>query len=360
MPYYPETTVVRGLVRIHRERKLPPMTISRQNSHLHVGMPIEAMNVVLQGDLLKDYRIIDVGRFFNTYDAERLEGIIQVEAGNTVKAGQELARRGRGRRGKTLKSPSDGVVIQVQDGRIVLQLAEDMIEIPSKLQGEIEAVTQNAVQVAGSGALIQCAWGNGGFCYGVYRFLPTEGFVGLSKLDVRISEFRQTVLISPYPVSKGDLLVAQQQEAAGVVAPSMPSDLRKFAMQLKFPVLLTEGFGQRRPSAAIYNLLQTNVGRQATFDAIVPDRWSWNRPEIIIPLPPGGMTPPAPAVDQPLEVGMQVRVIRAPWDGLMGEVVELPASAQIIDNGLRLPCAKVRFADGRTGLVPLANLELLG
>ncbi len=360
MPYYPETTVVRGLVRIHRERKLPPQAVPRQNTHMHVGMPVEAMNIVLQGDLLKDYRIIDVGDFFNTHDPERLAGIIQVEAGQSVKVGEELARRGRGRRGKVLKSPSAGIVTQIERGRIVLQLAEETLEIPSKIQGEVEAATGNAVQVMGSGALIQCAWGNGGFCYGVYRFLPEEGFVSLSKLDVRISEYRQTVLISPYPVSKGDLLVAQQQEAAGVVAPSMPSDLRKFAMQLKFPVLLTEGFGQRRPTAAIYNLLQTNVGRQATFDAVIPDRWSWNRPEILIPLPSGGMTPPVPAVDQPLEVGAQVRAVRAPWDGLMGEVAELPASAQVIENGLRLPCAKVRFANGRTGLVPLANLELLG
>jgi hypothetical protein len=140
----------------------------------------------------------------------------------------------------------------------------------------------------------------------------------------------------------------------------MPSNLREFAMQLKFPVLLTEGFGQRRPTALIYNLLQSNMGRQAAFDAASPDRWSSVRPEIMIPLPSGGVVPPVPALDQSLEVGAQVRITRAPWEGMIGEVIELPAAPEVAESGLRLPCARVRLPTNREGLIPLANVELLG
>jgi hypothetical protein len=110
----------------------------------------------------------------------------------------------------------------------------------------------------------------------------------------------------------------------------------------------------------IYNLLQTNARRQAAFDAVVPEPWSWDRPEILIPLPHGNMTPSVPAVGQALSPGQQVRITRAPWDGLTGEVVEILPTPQVIANGLRLPTARVRLSDDRTGLVPLANLELLG
>jgi hypothetical protein len=207
---------------------------------------------------------------------------------------------------------------------------------------------------------LQCAWGNGRYSYSVFKFVPEDGFVGLSKLDPRISDYRGVVIVSPQPLNKGDLMVAQQQEAGGVVAPGMPSNLREFAMQLTFPVLLTEGFGRRRPSPLIYRLLGDNMKRQAAFDAVIPDPWSWDRPEIVIPLPAGGVLPPTPALDRALKVGARVQVTRAPWEGLIGEVVELPESPQVVDSGLRVPSARVRLSNERVGLVPLANLELLG
>jgi len=93
------------------------------------------------------------------------------------------------------------------------------------------------------------------------------------------------------------------------------------------PSIVDRRFGQKRPTALIYNLLRDNMGRQAAFDAITPERWSGERPEIMIPLPHGGATPPIPTLDRPLEVGAQVRILRRAWDGLIGEVVELPTHA---------------------------------
>lgn len=358
MPYHPETTVIQGLARVRRERRLPPDAIF-QPTHALTHMAVDAVQVVLQGNVLKEYRLFDVVKLFKLRSVEQAAACIHVEEGHRVQFGQEIARRGKGR-GKVLLSPGDGEVIRVADGQIVLQISERTLEVQAKIPGEIENMEQRSVQVAGNGALIQCAWGNGAFCYEVFRLVPEEGIIGLSKLDVRISEYSHVVLISPYPLTRADLLVAQQHGAAGVVAPSMPSNLREFAMQLTFPVLLTEGFGQRRPTALIYSLLQSNMGRQAAFDAFTPSRWSWDRPEIMIPLPSGGVMPPVPVLDQPLAVGAQVRMTRAPWEGQIGRVVALPAQPQITDSGLRLPSARVELANGRVGTVPLANLELLG
>jgi hypothetical protein len=361
MPYYPEINVIQGLSHVIRERRLPPHVLPRSTS-LVVNVPVEASQVVLEGDLLRDYRFLDVTEALKVRrpDPEELARMIRVEVGDQVQFGQELARRGRGRRARTLLAPADGQITQINEGQIVLQVSEQVVTVQAKVPGELQEVEPHYVKIAGNGAIIQCAWGNGLFCYEAFRFLPEDGFVGLSKLDVRISEYRNVVIISPHPINKGDLLVAQQQEVAGVVAPGMPSDLREFAMGLTFPVILTEGFGQRRATRLIYDLLQSNMGRQAAFNAAVPDRWSGERPEIMIPLPTGGNVPPTPELVQELQVGTQVRMTRAPWAGLTGEVVELPDMLQVIDNGLRLPCASVRFADGEVRLVPLANLELMG
>jgi hypothetical protein len=358
MPYYPETIVIHGLAHVIRDRRLPREAIPRL-SHLVAGTGVEAVNVLLEGDILGEYRILDVAAVLKESDPHKLASLIQVEEGHHAQAGQELARRGKGRRGKVLLAPAEGLVVRIHGGRIVLQISDRTVEVQAKIPGEIEKIESHLVRIVGNGAIMRCAWGNGKFCYEAFRFLSEDGFVGLSKLDVRISEYRGVVLISPFPINKGDLLVAQQQEAAGVVAPSMPSNLREFALGLTFPVLLTEGFGQKRPTALIYNLLRDNMGRQAAFDATTPERWSGECPEIMIPLPSGGMTPPTPVLDRSLEVGAQVRITRAPWDGFIGEVVELPETPQIVSNGLRVPSAKVRLPGERIGLVPLANLELL-
>jgi hypothetical protein len=284
--YYPETTIIKGLARVHRERKLPLHTAPKP-THTMTGMSVDAIHVVLEGDVLREYRILDAGEALGIRDPNQLAEFILVSEGQRVQYGQEIAQRGRGRRSKVLSAPADGEITRIEDTQIVLQIAETTIEVMAKIPGQIDEIEQYTVQITGHGALIQCAWGNGAFCYEAFRFVPEGGFVELSKLDVRISEYRRVVLISPNAISKGDLLVAQQQEVAGVVAPSMPSNLREFAMRLTFPVLLTEGFGRRRPTALIYSLLQSNMGRQAAFDAVVPDHWAGDRPEIMIPLPSG-------------------------------------------------------------------------
>lgn len=361
MPYNPETTVIQGLARVIRERRLPSEAIPRV-SHTMVGAHVEAVTLVLEGDILRDYRIIDVPKFFKLRNPteQQLSDIIQIREEQRIQFGAEIARRGRGRRSKVLLSPAEGLVVRIENGRVFIQVNERALEVLAKIPGDVDTVETHKVKLVGQGAVLQCAWGNGQFAYSVYKFLPDDGFVGLSKLDPRISEYRNVMIISPQPVNKGDLLVAQQHETAGVVAPGMPSDLREFAMGLTFPVLLTEGFGQSRPTALIYRLLADNMGRQAAFDASTPDRWSWERPEIMIPLPSGGTLPPTPALDRVLESGAQVRITRAPWEGMIGEVVELPSAPQVVDSGLRVPSAKVRLPNGRLGLVPLANLELLG
>ena len=102
------------------------------------------------------------------------------------------------------------------------------------------------------------------------------------------------------------------------------------------------------------------MGLQAVFDAAEPQQWRTEIPEIMIPLPKKGQSPSKPALDQVLKPDMQVRITRAPWDGQVGVVERLPQTPQVIDNGLRVPCASVRLDEDRVVLVPLANLELLG
>ncbi|GIV81564.1 MAG: hypothetical protein KatS3mg051_0918 [Anaerolineae bacterium] len=361
MPHYPETTVIKGLARVIRHRQLPRGAVHRRTL-VSAGAQVSAVTVVLQGEVLREYHVLDVAKALKwpkATPAQIAEAILVTE-GQRVRLGQELAQRGRGRRPRVLQSPAEGEIVEIEDGRIILQSSERSVEVLARIPGEVESVENEVVRINGTGAVIQCAWGNGQFFFGSYLFLPSEGFAELRKADPTMSPYRGKVLISPVPVERAELLIAQHLQVAGVVAPGMPASLREFAMGLTFPVILTEGFGHRQPTTLIYRLLHSNMGRQATFDAALPERWSWDRPEIVIPLPAGGVFVEPPSVIRTLEVGEQVRLTRAPWDGVLAEVVALPAGAQTIDNGLRVQCARVRLPNRREVLVPLANLEALG
>jgi hypothetical protein len=132
-------------------------------------------------------------------------------------------------------------------------------------------------------------------------------------------------------------------------------------MKASGAIMLTEGFGALRMSGALSNIFASLAGRQAMLDAFMPNRTEARRPEII--MNPTGRTaarPPQPDVDVALRAGMTVRVTRMPYAGQVGQIVNLPKSPVLLDNGLRVMCAQVALTGGDKVLTPLANLEIFG
>ena len=82
---------------------------------------------------------------------------------------------------------------------------------------------------------------------------------------------------------------------------------------------------------------------------------------MFINLPPkAGERPPQVNINQVLREGANVRLNRAPHIGSIGQIVDLPKTPQLLDNGLRVMCARVELATGEKALVPLANIEVFG
>ena len=108
----------------------------------------------------------------------------------------------------------------------------------------------------------------------------------------------------------------------------------------------------------VFELLETNDGREASINGKIETRWGVTKPEVIIALPADTVPPDAqPGV--PLTVGAQVRITRAPYMGLVGVVTDIPDIRESIETGARVRGAEVDLGDEAPVLVPLANLELL-
>jgi hypothetical protein len=85
------------------------------------------------------------------------------------------------------------------------------------------------------------------------------------------------------------------------------------------------------------------------------------RPEILIPLRPDEVLAHEELSNEygTLEPGARVRMIRDPWFGLLGEVVDLPHELQTLESGSKARVLTVKVDDGRQLTVPRANVELI-
>lgn len=362
MAFYPKSTLMVEQTKIYRDRVLPPgvfgqVAVNRNES-------VQPHKIVVHGERQQDFQIIDVANQYGIKpdNIEKLAELIAVQPGEAVEEGQILVNvKGRRAQKKAPHAPAHGSVSMIDNGRIILQINPVPVQIAARIPGRvIDVIGNRGVRIETAGTLIQCMWGNGKFTYGGFGFEPEEGLAEMAARDSRLEGgLRGRIFILERELTPTDIEVALKNRAAGLVAITMPYELQSAAEMVDFPILLTDGFGKRRPSERIFNLLRRYAGRnQAAFDAHTPGRWQSDRPEIIIPSASQEANPPSSA-DTPLRIGMRVRVSRAPHQGAFGEITGLPDSPEAMDNGLRTSVARVKLDSGQTHVIALDNVEIL-
>jgi hypothetical protein len=356
--YFPEQRHLLTLTTIRRERLLPEDAIGAIEAS--AGERVDLRDVVARGTVPSRYMILEAAEFFRLRDPDRLDELLQVEVDEQVEAGQVLAGR-LDRRGKRLLSPVDGVVAYIGRGRIIIQETPEDVEIEAGLIGQVIAVREpRGVMIETVGAVLQGVWGNGRMRIGALRPEPEEGLENIYTDQIDIS-YRGAIVVTRRPLRAFSLQIIEDQGLSGVIAPSMDAGLIDAVKGINAGVLLTEGFGNIRMSQFVYSFLESMTGKPATLDAVLPGQFDLRRPEVIVNVPTrGDVRPPPPNASLALNVGMNVRLTRGNYVGVVGQVTELPAAPQVIENGLRVPCARVQLVTGESMLVPLANIEVFG
>ena len=131
-----------------------------------------------------------------------------------------------------------------------------------------------------------------------------------------------------------------------------------------FTLVLTEGFGTIPMAAKTFALLQAHAGQKASISGATQIRAGVIRPEIIIPRKRDGAQRQAETALSSVErggiaVGDQVRIIRDPLFGRIGEVVALPHDLKQIETESDVRILEVRFEDQTVAVIPRANVELI-
>ncbi len=366
MEHHPAGTLVLKHTTIIRDRLLPPHAYGQVT--VDIDAQVNGMKVVAEGDMPQEARIIDVASALgiSPNDTDTLNQVITVASDDRLSFDDPMAKpRRRSDRKRIPKAPADGVVNLVENGKIIFLANPEPIRVFARIAGVVVELLGDeeirGVRIRSQGALMQCAWGNGQFTFGPYAMEPKEGLASLLEHDSLLESFRGYIYILERPIVVEDFRIVVEKQLGGLVAPCMPYYLRETAMMLKVPIILTEGFGKRKRTALLFNLLREfESSREGAFDATMPSRWEYGRPEIVLPAGLRGEAPPAPTLEDPLQVGMNVRLRRAPYEGLTGRVTDIPVSLQVIDNGLRVRAVRVKLQDDRHVTIPAANLEMLG
>ncbi len=358
MPYIPATSHVTLLATLRRERLLP----LAGDVIVEARQRLEASDVVARTYLAEHHKLVDIARKLGL-PPEKADGALLKQDGDTVKAGEAIARRKvlLGLVSRSARSPVEGRLVAAAGGKALVAAISRPYELRAGVPGTVVTILQaRGVVIETTGALIEGAWGNGQQDFAPLRLAGEDLSQALTAAQVDMS-MRGSLLVVGSLADEATLKRLAEVHVRGLVVGTLPAALQRLAQKLSFPVLVVEGFGQGGFSEPVLTLLTTSAGRDAWLHAVPLDRFMGRRPELIIPLASPAAPPPAVTDGQALAVGKRVRVLRGPAAGRVGTVTALGERPVALASGLRARSASVAFP-GTTEpavRVPYANLELL-
>src|SRR5215216_4465514 len=342
----PVTTIV-------RERLLP--VAGKVNAH--VNQRVNPTDVIAEATFAREHVLLDVARSFGI-SANAADKLIRVKEGDRLTTGALVAESG-GIIPRSIKAPRPGRVMVAGSGQVLMEVGDTRVELRAGLPGVVtQVISERGVIIRTAGALVQGVWGNGRIDNGLMVNLleKPDDVLSAGRLDASL---RGSVILGGQVRDVETLKAAAELPVRGLILSSMPSSLLTTAYQMRFPILVMEGFGSIPMNSAAFKLLTTNNKREATVNAEHFDRYTGNRPEVIIPLPISN-EPEEPNQYEPFAAGQQVRMRRPPNAGMIGTISNLPSGLSLLPSGLRASAADVKLENGENVIVPLVNLELVG
>lgn len=341
------------LTTIIRERLLP--VAGQVNAH--VNQHVSPTDVIAEATFAREHVLLDVARTFGI-SANAADKLIKVNAGDRLTQGALVAESG-GLFPRSIKVPRAGRVMVAGGGQVLMEVGDTRIELRAGLPGVVtQVIPERGVVIRTAGALIQGVWGNGRIDNGLMVSLleKADDILVAGRLDVSL---RGSVILGGHVRDVETLKVAAELPVRGLIISSLASSLIATAYQMRYPILVMEGFSAMPMNSVAFKLLTTNNKREATVNAEHYDRYSANRPEVIIPLPVSN-EPAEPNDYEPFAGGQLVRMRRPPHAGMIGTISSLRPGLSLLPSGLRAAAADVRLENGDTVLVPLVNLEVVG
>ena len=367
--YTPGLKVLKSSI-IDKNRRLPIKGEVRKK----VGDSVLPDDIVAKTNLPGNVQIIKVASQLNIGPADILEAL-KVSEGEQVKKGQLLAQTGGlfGLFKSEIFSPIDGTIESISDvtGQIIMREAPIPVEIDAYTSGIVkDIIPEEGVIIETKAAFIQGIFGIGGEARGILEIIVQDrndeitpemlnssqkgkvivggGFIGLEA-------FKKAISLNISGIVIGGFNYYDLKEILGYnlgVAITGSEDINT-------SLIVTEGYGHIKMSRGTFSLLKENENNFCSINGATQIRAGVIRPEIVIPVKEDSLKSVKESkIGKGIVIGSLVRVIRAPFFGLMGKVTELPSKLQKMESETLVRVAKINV-DDQDIIIPRSNLEMV-
>jgi hypothetical protein len=360
----------RTKVRKERRLPLPGEVLVKEDD------AVSADQVVAKTDLPGNVQPINIANLLSLEPADIKEFMLKKE-GHTIKQDEPLARSGGlfGLFKSTYKSPVSGTIESVSDvtGQVLIREAPIPVEVTAYIDGVVTKVFPNeGVAVLTTAAFIQGIFGLGGEAHGELAVVCSGPDEVLSESLIDES-CRGKVLVGGSFIELAALRKAIKMGAKGIVIGGFDNqDVKEIlgydlgvaitgTEDLGTTLMVTEGFGKIRMAARTFELLKSLEGKKASINGATQIRAGVIRPEVVVPLAQEEAKKDIEekGASEGMIIGSQIRVIRQPHFGMLGEVTDLPAPLQKLPTEAKVRVCKVKLESGQEVVLPRANVELI-
>lgn len=275
--------------------------------------------------------------------------------GSVLAAGVVLARD---ERGHEVRVPSACLLLayDTHDGTALVAPLGDSTPIVGHVKGDVAAVEPDGIEIRVSGAVVTGVGGSGGAVHGQLRLAVHDPADELraSAIDVAATD---RIVVGGSRASAEALTRARAMGVAGIVLGGvLDKELRDFeATQVRrrrtgtqaapdLSVLLLEGYGKVALDPALFGWFRAHDGHLASLFGATGTLYVYD-------------AEPPPARRVLPRTGDRVIAHRRPHAGQAGILVDVLDGLRLGTSGIAANSAVVRFEDGLTAVVPLANLE---
>jgi hypothetical protein len=340
-----------------------------------VGQQVEPDDVVAKTDLPGNIQMVNIANLLNI-DPGDAKTVLTKEVGSPVKKGEIIAET-KGIFGlfkSNVTSPIDGTLEAISDvtGQAVFREAPIPVNVDAYMRGTVtKIIPEEGVTVETQGAFIQGIFGIGGENRGKLKILVNSRDQEITP-ELITSDLEGQIVVGGSFISLEAFQKAIRMKVAGVVVGGFNySDLKAIlgytlgvaitgSEEIGTSLIVTEGYGSIKMSDRTFDLLKQYEGRDASINGATQIRAGVIRPEIVIPLEPEELTGSAKEIHRAEAVreGSLVRIIRAPYFGLLGKIVKLPPELQQMESETMVRVAEVEI-DGDIYSIPRSNLEMV-
>jgi hypothetical protein len=282
----------------------------------------------------------------------------------------------------SLTSPVKGTVelISPTTGHLGIRQAPTPVERHAYIRGTVVTVIpEEGVVIACEGALVQGIFGVGGERLAEIQVVTSrlepitdetltevhKGKIVVGGSNVSGAAMRKAAEIGVLGIVTGGVVDRELMDYLALALDQPGYDIGVAITgqeAIPFTLVVTEGFGVIAMARRTFALFQTLEGKTASINGATQIRAGVIRPEVVVPLADAPPTAPSGEDHEEsgqLTLGTQIRVIREPYFGILGDVTALPSALAQVESGAMVRVLEAKLEDGRTVVVPRANVEII-